>query len=227
MDRDREMLPSGGSARLLPGHPAALFFYGLSQITVGTVNPCSMLILREKGTSKGFVIPGDTAGHTGLRLLVEALRGGLFSYILGSRYDERKNLYWLRWTPEAGYCYSPVQVQKLLFLLERQIPAAFNGPHFHFQPYHYGPFDSAVYQQLEQSAARGLVLIDHSGSPRSFILTAEGAALGNRALHALPSQVREFVDRTCHFVRTQSFSSLVSSIYKAFPEMRANSVFQS
>ncbi|MGA9391126.1 MAG: hypothetical protein WBV69_11830 [Candidatus Sulfotelmatobacter sp.] len=130
-------------------------------------------------------------------------------------------------TPGGGYRYSPVQVQKLLFLLERQIPGAFNGPHFHFQPYHYGPFDSAVYQQLEQSAARGLVLIDHSSSPRSFILTTDGAAIGNRALDALPPPIREFVARTCDFVRTQSFSSLVSSIYKAFPEMRANSVFQS
>jgi hypothetical protein len=130
-------------------------------------------------------------------------------------------------TPDADYRYSPVQVQKLLFLLERQIPEALNGPHFHFQPYHYGPFDSAVYHQLEQLATRGLVVIDHSSSPRSFVLTAEGAAVGNRALDALPPQVREFIIRTCHFVRTQSFSSLVSAIYKAFPDMRVNSVFQS
>lgn len=129
--------------------------------------------------------------------------------------------------PGGGYRYTPVQVQKLLFLLERQIPGAFNGPHFNFQPYHYGPFDSAVYSQLEQLAARGLVLIDHSGSPRSFILTTEGAAVGNRALDTLPPQVHEFIVHTCKFVRAQSFSSLVSAIYKAFPDMRVNSVFQS
>ena len=54
--------------------------------------------------------------------------------------------------PGANYCYSPVQVQKLLFLLDRQIPREVNGPHFHFEPYHYGPFDSSVYSQLEQLA---------------------------------------------------------------------------
>jgi hypothetical protein len=129
--------------------------------------------------------------------------------------------------PGAGYRYSPVQVQKLLFLLDRQIPRDLNGPHFHFEPYHYGPFDSAVYHQLEQLAARSLVLIDNSGSPRSFVLTAEGMTVGNCVLDTLPPQTREFIIRTCHFVRTQSFSSLVSAIYKAFPDMRVNSVFQS
>jgi hypothetical protein len=129
--------------------------------------------------------------------------------------------------PGSGYRYSPVQVQKLLFLLERQIPRETNGPHFRFEPYHYGPFDSAVYYQLEQLAARGLVLIDHSRSPRTFLLTAEGVALGNRVLDTLPWETRDFIVRTCNFVRAQSFSSLVSAIYKAFPEMRENSVFQS
>jgi hypothetical protein len=159
-------------------------------------------------------------------LLAKALRVGALSYILKNDMT-REEFVLAAMTPEAGYSYSPVQVQKLLFLLERQIPGALNGPHFHFQAYHYGPFDSAVYHQLEQLAARGLVLIDRSSSPRSFVLTAEGAAIGNRALDALPPQTREFIVRTCHFVRAQSFSSLVSAIYKAFPEMRVNSVFQS
>jgi hypothetical protein len=129
--------------------------------------------------------------------------------------------------PGGGYPYTPVQMQKLLFLIDRQIPEHVGGPHFHFEPYHYGPFDRAVYQQLEELAARGLVAIDHSGAPRTFALTAEGEAWGTVALKTLPVPVQDFIRRAATFVRDQSFSSLVSAIYKAFPEMRANSVFQS
>lgn len=127
----------------------------------------------------------------------------------------------------AGYRYTPVQVQKLLFLIDRQIPEHVGGPHFHFEPYHYGPFDKTVYQRLFQLSLEGLVAIDCANSPRTFALTAEGAARGNEALNPLPEPIRDFINRTSYFVRSQTFSSLVSAIYKAFPEMRANSVFQS
>jgi hypothetical protein len=112
-------------------------------------------------------------------------------------------------------------------LIDYQMPERVGGPHFHFEPYHYGPFDRNVYTRLEMLSARGLVAIDNSVSPRRFALTASGAAIGNEALNTLTPQTREFIDRTSNFVRTQNFSSLVSAIYKAFPNMRVNSVFQS
>lgn len=128
--------------------------------------------------------------------------------------------------PGGGYEYTPVQVQKLLFLIDRQIPEHVGGPHFHFEPYHYGPFDRNVYTQLDLLASRGLVHIDPSLSPRRFALTMEGLVAGNAALNTLTPLTQDFIARTCQFVRTQSFSSLVSAIYKAFPDMRVNSVFQ-
>jgi uncharacterized protein len=128
--------------------------------------------------------------------------------------------------PGAGFRYSPVQIQKLLFLLDRQIPHFVGGPHFNFVAYHYGPFDPAVYLELEQLAASGHVTIDQTSVPRTFALTPDGVTRGEIALHRLEPAVREFIQRTSYFVQTQSFSSLVSAIYKAFPEMRVNSVFQ-
>jgi uncharacterized protein len=130
-------------------------------------------------------------------------------------------------SPGGGYRYSPVQVQKLLFLIDRQIPGDVGGPHFHFEPYHYGPFDREVYRELELLAGRGLVAIDCTCSPRTFALTAEGGHWGDAHLKRLPRDTQDFIVRTSNFVRTQSFSSLVSAIYKAFPEMQENSVFQS
>lgn len=122
--------------------------------------------------------------------------------------------------------FTPVQVQKLLFLIDRQIPARVGGPHFAFRPYHYGPFDRAVYGVLEELQEKGLVDIQGSGTWRSFALTDAGERAGGEALSSMDPDVQDFVRRSCEFVRTLSFSALVSAIYKAFPDMRTNSVFQ-
>ena len=45
--------------------------------------------------------------------------------------------------PGAGFF--PIQLQKVLFLIDREIHEFVNGPHFHFIPYHYGPCDKDIY----------------------------------------------------------------------------------
>jgi hypothetical protein len=54
-----------------------------------------------------------------------------------------------------------VQVQKLFFLLDENIAADLGGRQFSFEPYDYGPFDRAVYSELEllarQFAQRWLI----------------------------------------------------------------------
>ena len=125
-----------------------------------------------------------------------------------------------------SYRYTPVQVQKLLFLIDRQIPALVDGPYFNFEPYHYGPFDRAVYEELEHLARLGFANIDKADSLRAYTLTPEGIAKGKDVLEMVPAQAHDFIVRVCTFVRAQTFSSLVSAIYKAFPDMRVNSVFQ-
>jgi len=129
--------------------------------------------------------------------------------------------------PGGTHPYTPVQIQKLLFLVDRQIPQHVGGPHFNFTPYHYGPFDRAVYHELNQLEAQGLVAIDRSSPLRTFSLTASGIEAGTAALKTLPQPIQDFLEKASTFVRTLSFSSLVSAIYKAFPDMRENSVFQS
>jgi len=42
----------------------------------------------------------------------------------------------------VGASYSPVQVQKLLFLIDREAANLVDGPHFSFRPYDYGPFEA-------------------------------------------------------------------------------------
>ncbi|MFL6603181.1 MAG: hypothetical protein ACJ8R9_17885 [Steroidobacteraceae bacterium] len=123
--------------------------------------------------------------------------------------------------------FSPVQLQKLLFLLDRNIAVRVGSSGFDFQPYHYGPFDQRVYVTLEELKREGLAEIsDEAGSHRTYRLTAAGQASGERLSAAFGQDGIKYIEEVCDFVRAQSFASLVSSIYRAYPEMKVNSVFQ-
>jgi uncharacterized protein len=121
-----------------------------------------------------------------------------------------------------GERFTPVQVQKLFFLIDREVARLIDGPHFNFQPYHYGRFDKAVYQELEALSRDGLVDVH----VRPYALTLAGQEAGLVHLNALHPDAKDYIERVSTFVRSLSFSALVSAIYKAYPEMRANSVFQ-
>lgn len=123
---------------------------------------------------------------------------------------------------------TPVQLQKLLFILDRNIGARLGGSGFNFQPYHYGPFDRAVYSTLDQLDYEGLAEISElpNSSRRQYALTDAGQRTGDEVLNDLGEPIAKYFREVAAFVRSQSFASLVSAIYKAYPEMKANSVFR-
>ena len=130
-------------------------------------------------------------------------------------------------SPAGGKRYSPVQIQKLLFLVDREISDLVGGPQFAFQPYHYGPFDKRVYAILEMLALKGHVEIgDHLPNCHSYALTPDGLVSGRKALGELDARAQDFITRASKFVRRNSFAKLVAAIYRAYPDMRENSVFQ-
>jgi hypothetical protein len=126
--------------------------------------------------------------------------------------------------PEA--IYNPVQVQKLFFLIDRKISELVGGPYFNFTPYHYGPFDKQVYSDLEALSTEGLLAIEESSSYRTYTTTKRGQTNGVDLLKDFPDKARGYIKELSDYVRGVSFNELVSSIYQAYPEMRANSVFR-
>jgi len=123
--------------------------------------------------------------------------------------------------------FKPVQVQKLFFLLDKNIAEFTDGPHFDFQPFDYGPFDKSVYQELEKLGSCGLIEIimdDFSGS-KTFRLTPNGYNTGIDLLRQQPDVIGEYIDDIVDWLLTSSFSQIVSTIYKEYPEMSVNSVF--
>ena len=125
-----------------------------------------------------------------------------------------------------GGAWTPVQIQKLLFLLDERIPDPTGGPHFNFVPYHYGPFDPQIYYQLEVLEGQGLVEVYKDLSLRKYRLTPDGQEKGTLASQDLESKISQYIKELSDFVRSLTFSQLVVSIYREYPEMKANSVFQ-
>jgi hypothetical protein len=122
--------------------------------------------------------------------------------------------------------FTPVQVQKLFFLLDREGRHLVDGPHFSFAPYDYGPFDRAVYDELDVLAHLNLVRIQSTGRYRVYTLTQAGFQQGARQLGALQTGARSYLHNLASWVRQLSFEQLVAAIYNRYPEMKVNSIFR-
>lgn len=128
-----------------------------------------------------------------------------------------------------GRTFRPVHLQKTLFLLDRRVPKLFGATsRYDFQPYDYGPFDSAVYTDVEKLALQGLVEIDKDPirGHKLYSATESGASQGATFLKGLAREHASAIRNTARLVTKLSFRDLVAAIYKAYPEMKANSVFK-
>lgn len=122
--------------------------------------------------------------------------------------------------------FTPVQVQKLFFLVDREASHLVQGPHFDFSPYDYGPFDRRVYDCLDVIAGKGLAQIQNTGRYRVYSLSQAGFQQGTQLLSNLPRPAKDYITNVATWVRQLSFEQLVASIYNKYPEMKANSVFR-
>jgi hypothetical protein len=141
---------------------------------------------------------------------------------------DRQSLILAALAASDGAPHSPVQVQKLFFLLDREIPSHTRGPHFHFIPYDYGPFDVEVYDELKQLEQKELVIIEQPPSIRwkTYRLTPHGQHIGEKSLNEMGETAASYIRRVSAWVRKYSFAQLVSAIYKKYPDMQVNSVFR-
>ena len=143
------------------------------------------------------------------------------------RHLSRINFVLAAMAPAEGGAFDPVHVQKLFFLIDRKAGHQLGRSYFVFEPYDYGPFDANIYSELAQLSNQGLVDISKESlwGTRQYRLTEEGQRLGKKALETLPVEAIALINKLCLFVRSLSFSELVSAIYRDYPEMKVNSVF--
>jgi len=123
-----------------------------------------------------------------------------------------------------GASLDPIRVQKLLFLIDRVVSEQIGGPFFHFQPYHYGPFDRAVYSVISGMSATGHIRIDESGDYNRYFLTKSGVQLGTSTLATLSAPVADYFRRAAQWIRVIPYRSMLAAIYREYPEMATKSV---
>jgi hypothetical protein len=74
---------------------------------------------------------------------------GACGCVFGGHVMERKHWTLLVLAAAGGDPLTPVQLQKTLFLLEKERPEVSGRNYYRFTPYAYGPFDSRVYADAE------------------------------------------------------------------------------
>jgi hypothetical protein len=125
-----------------------------------------------------------------------------------------------------GQAWTPVQVQKIFFLLDKKIGDRVGGPFWNFSAYDYGPFDACVYDEIENLEHFGDSVVNRPpfGGMRTFALTSTGQHKGESQLSTLP--IASYIEALSNWVRNLSFHQLVSAVYKEYPEMRQRSIFR-
>jgi uncharacterized protein len=126
-----------------------------------------------------------------------------------------------------GRSFSPVQLQKAVFLIDRNLRGVFeSNSHFNFAPYDYGPFDREVYVEASALASNEFASIAKGASGYlEYAVTDKGLPRAKELLQTLGEDQRAYVLSVVEWVRSLGFAKLVKSIYEAYPDMRANSVF--
>lgn len=127
-----------------------------------------------------------------------------------------------------GRPFSPVQLQKAIFLIDRNLLQLFDeGSRFSFEAYDYGPFDREVYAEAAKLEMLGLASISRSANGYSeYSATDAGLTSAREKLEQLQPQHRKYIKAVADWVRAMSFAKLVKSIYAEYPEMRENSIFR-
>jgi hypothetical protein len=130
---------------------------------------------------------------------------------------------------EGGRPFTPAQLQKAIFLICRNMPSAIDeGRGFNFVPYDYGPFDANVYIEAEYLRDEGFAIIAPSSAGRwnTYAPSSLGLTRGYEVLRGLDDKTSGYIGAVSNWVHSQSFGSLVKSIYEAYPEMKENSIFR-
>jgi DNA-binding PadR family transcriptional regulator len=126
---------------------------------------------------------------------------------------------------DAEESLTPVQLQKSLFLIGDLMSKDVGDNFYHFEPYHYGPFNGYIYDDLKTEAANGFVSIAvvHGQRWSCYSITHKGR---ERVIQMQTSEkFRKNVKKIVNWVQGMTFEKLVATIYKQYPEFKKNSIF--
>lgn len=127
-----------------------------------------------------------------------------------------------------GRPLTPVQLQKVLFILGKKKAGRVGAGFYTFRPYNYGPFSPDIYHDADILDSMGLVDVDHGSPARSwstYKATDKGIAKAQQLRANAPADAVKYLDALVSWARNLNFQQLVSAVYERYPEQRVNSIF--
>jgi uncharacterized protein YwgA len=122
---------------------------------------------------------------------------------------------------------SPLQLQKTLFLISKNLPNEIGADFYQFVPYNYGPFDSDVYSDVRILVNEGLVakvqIVGRSWV--SYEITPQGHQAATDVRPQISERASRYIGKVVRWVESVTFTQLLSAIYRVYPEYKAKSVF--
>src|ERR1041385_3003566 len=138
---------------------------------------------------------------------------------------ERKNWTLLVLDAARPGSLSPLQLQKILFLMSKRLPDEVGKNFYHFVPYNYGPFDPEIYDDVRSLVIDGLAeRVQYAGRNwTAYAITNKGHEIASQL--ETSERASQYITRIVQWVMRLTFTQLLASIYKEFPEFKVNSVF--
>jgi uncharacterized protein YwgA len=117
-----------------------------------------------------------------------------------------------------------------MFLLSQRGKEFVGHDFYKFQPYLYGPYSPQLATDLDalSKSGNGPLIANYApGSRRlEYLLALDGFRIATEVRSVVDTRALKFVEDTVAWVKAQTFSGLLASIYKSYPEFATQSVFK-
>ena len=123
-----------------------------------------------------------------------------------------------------GAWFDPIQLQNLLFLIDRTVSHRIGGPFFRFEPHDYGPFDGAIHGVIRGMMGASNAPDDSSLPHLRYRLSDAGHERGQAVLGSLPQPVSDYFGRAARWVRLMPHRRMLAAMHREYPEIMVNCV---
>lgn len=121
-----------------------------------------------------------------------------------------------------GAEFHALQLQNLLFLIDREVAVECGGPFFAFEASRYGPYDGSVFDVAESLAGVNRVAIRSTGPIWALSLTEEGYAAGEALRRNMPRSCRAYLSKAARWILARPFGAMLGGVCRRYPDIAAN-----
>jgi DNA-binding PadR family transcriptional regulator len=129
--------------------------------------------------------------------------------------------------PGGKFYTDQVRVMKGMFLFSKEGPTSVRDL-YDFSPYAYGPFDTAVYRDLNSLEAQGLIRCSavFGTNRRVFELSGQGQQRCQQLVKDAPADALDALRGIKERVTSLSFVELLKFVYGKYPDYAARTVMR-